>query len=144
MGLSRFWTPEKPGCGCKLVVDFLFSKQFARVRFPPPALILYGCFLFFQGENPHLWMAKFSSLGGGILIFGWQNSHLWMAKFSSLGGEILIFGWRNSHFWVAKFSFLDGTRKTPIFQRKTRPNTSKIFFRACIIYIYIYIYLTYS
>ena len=112
MGLSRFWTPEKPGCGCKLVVDFLFSKQFARVRFPPPALILYGCFLFFQGGNPHLWMAKFSSLDG----------------------EILIFGWRNSHFWteLEKHRFFNGKHV------QTRPD---FFFRACIIYIYIYIYI---
>ena len=45
MGLSRFWTPKKLGCRCKLVVDFLFSKQLAWVRFSPPAFFILSRFI---------------------------------------------------------------------------------------------------
>ena len=46
-------TPEKPGCRCKLVVGFLFSKQLAWVRFSPPTLSLNGGSLV-CGRRPHL------------------------------------------------------------------------------------------
>ena len=37
--------PEKLGCRCKLVVDFLFSQQLAWVRFSPPAFFILSRFI---------------------------------------------------------------------------------------------------